>query len=113
MKCPFVGHKTGRKTLNTRDIIKYEKIRKNNLKTTIRKRTTHMKNKLKRIELLERLLNDLDPEPVEITVTVHAGENKTDVDEIKYKIEAGEYDELKKELNIKKIILLERMDEDE
>ena len=72
-----------------------------------------MKDKLKRIELLQRLLDSIDPEPVSITVTIHPGKNALHTDELKYKIENDEFAEIKKALNIKKITLLERTDEDE
>ena len=71
-----------------------------------------MKDRLKKIEMLERLIDSIAPEPVDITVTIHPGKNALHTDEIRYKIESGEYDEIMKQLNIKKIHLLER-DEDE
>jgi len=64
-------------------------------------------NTQKRLEALARLLDTLHPEPVDITITVHPGKNALHTDEIRYKIESGEYDEIKRELNIQKIILLE------
>lgn len=66
-----------------------------------------MRDRLKKIEMLERLLDALHPEPVDITVTIHPGKNALHTDELKFKLEAGEFDEIKKSLNIKKIILLE------
>ena len=71
-----------------------------------------MKDRLKKIEMLERLIDSIAPEPVDITITVHPGKNALHTDEIRYKIESGEYDEIKRELNIQKIILLEE-NEDE
>ena len=70
-----------------------------------------MTNAQKRLEALARLLDTLHPEPVDLIIRVHTGKNALANDEIKYKIEAGEYDEIMKQLNIKKIQLLER-DED-